>query len=86
MGGVLSAAPGPPLTADETRGILRSFLATTQLQELQKNRSVDLCFSREGIGRFRANVHHQRGTLSGSFRLLPRKSRRWSPCTCPRAA
>jgi twitching motility protein PilT len=73
MGGVLSSAPGPALTAEETRGILTSFLTTTQLQELQKNRSVDLCFSREGIGRFRANVHHQRGTLSGSFRLLPEK-------------
>jgi len=34
---------------------------------------VDLCFSRDGIGRFRGNVHHQRGTLAGSIRLLPEK-------------
>jgi twitching motility protein PilT len=34
---------------------------------------VDLCFSREGIGRFRANVHFQRGTIAGSVRLLPDK-------------
>lgn len=73
MGGALSAAPGPALTAEETRGILLSFLTSAQLQELQRNKSVDLCFSRDGIGRFRANVHHQRGTLSGSFRLLPEK-------------
>lgn len=73
IGGALSAAPGPVLTPDETRAILTSVLPAAQLQQLQRNKSVDLCFSREGIGRFRANVHYQRGTLSGSFRLLPEK-------------
>ncbi len=34
---------------------------------------MDLCFSREGIGRFRANIHHQRGTVAGSLRVLPEK-------------
>jgi twitching motility protein PilT len=34
---------------------------------------VDLCFSRDGIGRFRVNIHHQRGTVAGSIRLLPEK-------------
>lgn len=73
LSGTLSPAAGPALTADETRPLLLSVLSHTQQQELHKNKSVDLCFSREGIGRFRANVHHQRGTLSGSFRLLPEK-------------
>ncbi len=73
IGGALSPAPGPALTAEETRGILTSVLTAAQLQELQRHKSVDLCFSRDGIGRFRANVHHQRGTLSGSFRLLPER-------------
>jgi twitching motility protein PilT len=40
---------------------------------LHRAKSVDLCFSREGIGRFRANVHHQRGTIAASIRLLPEK-------------
>ena len=34
---------------------------------------MDLCSSREGIGRFRVNVHYQRGTIAGSLRLLPEK-------------
>jgi twitching motility protein PilT len=32
---------------------------------------VDLGFVREGLGRFRINIHHQRGTLAASIRLLP---------------
>jgi twitching motility protein PilT len=73
VGGVLSHSTGPPLTAEGTRNLLLPLLTHAQSQELQRNKSVDLCFSRAGIGRFRANVHFQRGTLAGSVRLLPEK-------------
>jgi len=73
VGGVLSHSTGPPLTAETTRNLLLSLMTQAQHQELQRNKSVDLCFSREGIGRFRANVHYQRGTIAGSVRLLPDK-------------
>jgi twitching motility protein PilT len=73
VGGVLSQASGPPLAAEDSRNLLLPLLTPAQSQELQKTRSVDLCFSRDGIGRFRANVHYQRGTLAGSVRLLPEK-------------
>jgi twitching motility protein PilT len=72
IGGTLSSS-GPLLAGEETQNLLRALLTPAQSQELQRTKSVDLCFSREGIGRFRTNVHHQRGTLSGSFRLLPEK-------------
>jgi twitching motility protein PilT len=72
VGGQLTST-GPVLGADEARNLLYSVLAPAQQQELQRSKSVDLCFSREGIGRFRANVHFQRGVVSGSFRLLPEK-------------
>ena len=42
-----------------------------QLEELQKKKSVDLSFVRENLGRFRVNIHYQRGTLAASIRLLP---------------
>jgi twitching motility protein PilT len=72
VGGSL-APTGPPLDAEEIRKLLLPLLTMEQSQELQRRKSVDLCFSREGIGRFRANVHHQRGTIAGSIRLLPEK-------------
>jgi len=73
IGGTLSHSSGPPLTAEGTRNLLLPLMTPAQNQELQRNKSVDLCFSREGIGRFRANVHMQRGTVAGSVRLLPAK-------------
>ncbi len=73
IGGDLSKPGGQPLEAEDTRSLLLPVLTPAQTQELQRNRSVDLCFHREGIGRFRANIHYQRGTLAGSLRLLPER-------------
>jgi twitching motility protein PilT len=73
IGGELSKPTGSPLEAEDTRGLLLPALTPAQTQELQRNRSVDLCFHREGIGRFRANIHYQRGTLAGSLRVLPER-------------
>lgn len=72
IGGSLSPT-GSALDAEEIRSLLLPLLTVEQTQELLHDKSVDLCFSREGIGRFRANVHHQRGTIAGSVRLLPEK-------------
>jgi twitching motility protein PilT len=73
IGGELSNPGGPALEAEDTRALLLPVMTPAQTQELQRNRSVDLCFHREGIGRFRANIHYQRGTLAGSLRLLPER-------------
>jgi twitching motility protein PilT len=76
IAGSLVAAGPPllaPLDAEDARNLLLPLLSQAQGHELQRTKSVDLCFSREGIGRFRANIHHQRGTVAGSIRLLPEK-------------
>lgn len=73
VGGALSQSFGPPLSAETTRNLLLPLMTPAQGQELERSRFADLCFSRPGIGRFRANVHFQRGTLAGSIRLLPEK-------------
>jgi len=69
--GSLTPAAGSPLSGEDTRDLLVPLLSPAQYQELQRSKSVDFCFTREAIGRFRANVHHQRGSLAGSVRLLP---------------
>jgi twitching motility protein PilT len=73
VNGILSASAGSALAAEDTRTLLLPLLAPAQAQDLQKNKSADLCFTRSGIGRFRANVHYQRGSLAGTIRLLPEK-------------
>ncbi|MEO8660985.1 MAG: PilT/PilU family type 4a pilus ATPase [Bryobacteraceae bacterium] len=71
--GALAPSTGPPLSGDDLRDLLLPLLTQAQVDQLKAQRSVDFCFEREGIGRFRANIHHQRGTLAASLRLLPAK-------------
>jgi twitching motility protein PilT len=69
--GSLSPAAGKPLTAEELRNLLLPLLTARQAEELEINKSLDFCFVRNAIGRFRANFHYQRSTLAASIRLLP---------------
>ena len=71
IGGALAPGVGETLDAEDVRGLVGPLLESWQLEELQKKKSVDLSFAREGLGRFRMNIHHQRGTLAASIRLLP---------------
>jgi twitching motility protein PilT len=71
INGALNLATGPALEHDDVRAMVLPLLDTQQLDELQRRKSVDLGFEREGLGRFRLNIHHQRGTLAASIRLLP---------------
>ena len=71
VNGALTPNAGPPLSAEDIRGILLPMLTPSQLKELQEQKCLDFCFVRSAIGRFRANFHHQRGTLAAAIRLLP---------------
>jgi len=71
INGALAAGPGDPLEPDDIRALVLPLLGPAQLEELQKRKSVDFGFVRENLGRFRINLHHQRGTLAASIRLLP---------------
>jgi len=69
--GSLVQGPGAVLEAEDVRSLVVPLLEPGQSDELHKRKSVDLGFVREGLGRFRINIHHQRGTLAASIRLLP---------------
>ncbi len=71
VNGALTAGIGQALSPAELRGILLPLLTAGQADELQTHKSLDFCFDRKTIGRFRANYHYQRGTLAAAFRLLP---------------
>jgi len=53
VNGALTSAAGKPLSPEELRGMLLPLLTAEQTEELQRNRSLDFCFVRESIGRFR---------------------------------
>jgi len=71
INGALAPGSGEPLEPEDLRALILPLLAPSQLEELQRRKSVDFGFVREGVGRFRINLHHQRGTLAASIRLLP---------------
>ena len=71
VNGSLTPAAGPPLAAEEVRNLLLPVVDPPRYEELQRDKSLDFCFVRDPIGRFRANIHHQRGTLAATIRLLP---------------
>ncbi|MGC2402223.1 MAG: PilT/PilU family type 4a pilus ATPase [Acidobacteriaceae bacterium] len=69
--GQLTTAAGKPFSPEELRGLLLPLLTGAQAEELDKRKSLDFCFVRNQIGRFRANFHYQRRTLAAAIRLLP---------------
>jgi twitching motility protein PilT len=71
VNGLLTPATGKALTAEDLRKLLMPLLTTEQVKELEEKRVVDFSFVRGSTGRFRANIHYQRGTLAASIRLLP---------------
>jgi twitching motility protein PilT len=71
VNGVLATGGAGALEAEDVRSLVLPLLEPGQLEELQKKKSVDLSFVRENLGRFRVNIHYQRGTLAASIRLLP---------------
>ena len=63
-----------PLYHDEDiRRMIAPLLTTDYAEELKRELSLDFSFLRPGIGRFRTNVHFQRGTLGVTLRTLPRE-------------
>ena len=71
INGALTAGVGKPLASDDLRKMLLPLLTGDQAKELEANRSLDFCFAHGSMGRFRVNLHYQRGTLAASIRLLP---------------
>jgi twitching motility protein PilT len=71
VNGMLTPATGKALNAEDLRKLLLPLLTSEQVKELEEKRVVDFSFVRGSTGRFRANIHYQRGTLAASIRLLP---------------
>jgi len=71
INGTLAPPAGPALAAEDISSLVLPLLDTRQYEQLQRDRTVDFCFVRDPIGRFRVNIHHQRGSLAASIRLLP---------------
>jgi twitching motility protein PilT len=71
--GELALVGGVLLSTQDLWEMAQSLLDEKGLQRLERERSLDLGFEREGVGRFRCNLHFQRGTPALAIRLLPER-------------
>ncbi|HUQ94808.1 MAG TPA: PilT/PilU family type 4a pilus ATPase [Bryobacteraceae bacterium] len=69
--GKLEMLGGAHLASDQIRSLVEPLLNARQIQDLQAQRSIDVGFTDEHVGRARLNLHFQRGGLVASIRLLP---------------
>ncbi len=70
MPGGLVRLDRDPLTTMETRAIAESIVPDDRKPRFEENGDVDFAYSLPEIGRFRANVFRQRGSISMVFRKL----------------
>ena len=68
--GELRRLPANPLSAEDTRNIASAIIPPDRRDRLETEGEVDFAHSVPGVGRFRANVFHQRGSTSMVLRKL----------------
>ena len=76
----------PRLTQDDTLDMAFSMMSNRQKQRFKEVSEVDIAYSVAGVGRFRANIFQQRGTVSMVLRVIPDKVRTVSELGLPPVA
>lgn len=73
--GVLEPTPLSPLTRKQMKLLIYSLLNDRQRIQFERELELDFSIDVQGLGRFRVNVHMQRGAVEAAFRLVPKHIR-----------
>ncbi|HEX8162681.1 MAG TPA: type IV pilus twitching motility protein PilT [Pyrinomonadaceae bacterium] len=65
----------PRLKQEDTLDLAFSIMSNRQKQRFKEASEVDIAYGLSGVGRFRANVFQQRGTVSMVLRVIPDRVR-----------
>jgi twitching motility protein PilT len=71
--GGMKRLDGPVLDGDDIVNAVLPSLPPHAQQEFRASRIADAGFRLAGVGRFRVNLHHERGRAAASIRALPRQ-------------
>ena len=71
--GNLFAIGERPLSGEEIEAAVLPILADHAREDYQQSRTADSSYRVEGLGRFRINLHRERGRAAASVRALPSK-------------
>ncbi len=73
--GNLLPLPLAALSREDTKRLVYSLLTDRQKSQFEQELELDLSIDVQGVGRFRINVHMQRGSVEAAFRLVPMRIR-----------
>ena len=59
------------LTSEEPKSLIYSAMSAEKIAQFEKSYELDFAFGLSGVGRFRTNVHVQRGSIAVAIRRLP---------------
>src|ERR687895_374400 len=68
-------ADAPRLKQEDTLDMAFAIMSNRQKQRFKEVSEVDIAYSVKGLGRFRANIFQQRGTVSIVLRVIPDQSK-----------
>jgi twitching motility protein PilT len=69
--GALTPASGDTLSGEEIEAAVQPFVSRSLQQRFAAGEAVDLAFRLGSLGRFRMNLHRERGRAAASIRALP---------------
>ena len=75
INGELQPTSYAPLTREDTKRLVYSALHERQRAQFERDLELDLSIELSGLGRFRMNVHQQRGSVEAALRHVPTKIR-----------
>jgi twitching motility protein PilT len=70
-GTLVVASEEKRLEREDTEALARTIMSPAQFERFRQLSELDLAYSVAGLGRFRCNVFHQRGTVGIVFRIIP---------------
>ena len=65
----------PVLHRDDTKQLIYNLLTEHQRMQFEQDQELDVSVDMQGLGRFRMNVHCQRGCVEAAFRLVSTRIR-----------
>ncbi len=68
--GMLKEVESERLMPHDAQRIIYSILNDEQQKEFEENKELDFSFGINNLGRYRANIHMQRGTVAGALRTI----------------
>ncbi len=72
-----------PLSRADTKRLIYSLLSDRQKAQFERELELDISIDVQGLGRFRVNVHLQRGSVEAALRLVPTRIRSLSELGLP---